>query len=190
MPSRWKNVAKYFGLSVASIAIIWCGTSINWAKETKEAAPADSAAAKAAKNDEDYELLSLFVDTLDQVERNYVKDISRRELVEAAIQGMLSKLDQQILRHVISRTKSYYCYRSFREGVPKHLREMVPDICALDFGRVRTINAPPLKVIRGYIEVNDPGLKVSNQKIADVLAMCGARVRFPRRRRTRRAAAI
>lgn len=43
--------------------------------------------------DEDYELFSVLVDTLDQVERNYVKDISRRELVEAAIKGVLSKLD-------------------------------------------------------------------------------------------------
>lgn len=42
---------------------------------------------------DDYELLKLFADTLDQVERNYVKDIDRRELMEAAIRGMLSKLD-------------------------------------------------------------------------------------------------
>jgi carboxyl-terminal processing protease len=68
------------------------GTSLNWAKETP--AQTDSAAAKAAKEKDDYELLTLFVDTLDQVERNYVQNVSRRELVEAAIQGMLSKLDQ------------------------------------------------------------------------------------------------
>jgi carboxyl-terminal processing protease len=42
---------------------------------------------------DEYELLKLFADTLDQVERNYVKDIDRRELMEAAIRGMLSKLD-------------------------------------------------------------------------------------------------
>ncbi len=43
--------------------------------------------------DEYYELLKLFADTLDQVERNYVNEIDRRELMEGAIQGMLSKLD-------------------------------------------------------------------------------------------------
>ncbi|MFH1266866.1 MAG: S41 family peptidase, partial [Planctomycetota bacterium] len=43
--------------------------------------------------EDDYELQKLLVDTLDQVERNYVKDISRRELIEAAIQGILDKLD-------------------------------------------------------------------------------------------------
>ncbi len=41
----------------------------------------------------DYELFRLFVDTFDQVERNYVEEIDRRELMEAAIQGLLTKLD-------------------------------------------------------------------------------------------------
>lgn len=45
------------------------------------------------KQDDYYELHKLLVDTMDEVERNYVKDISRRELIEAAIQGVLSKLD-------------------------------------------------------------------------------------------------
>jgi len=48
----------------------------------------------AKSQDDYYELLKAFVDTLDQLERNYVKDLSRRELVEAAIEGMISKLDQ------------------------------------------------------------------------------------------------
>jgi len=41
----------------------------------------------------DTELLRLFADTLDQVERNYVKPVDRRELMEAAIRGMLARLD-------------------------------------------------------------------------------------------------
>ena len=44
----------------------------------------DDSPATRAKRDEEYELLKLFADTMDQVERNYVKDISRRELFEAA----------------------------------------------------------------------------------------------------------
>jgi carboxyl-terminal processing protease len=52
-------------------------------------------AARAADKDEDYyELMKVFVDTFEQIERNYVKDVDRRELMEAAIQGMLGKLDQ------------------------------------------------------------------------------------------------
>ena len=45
------------------------------------------------KSDKEYELLKLFADALDQVERNYVKEVDRRELMEGAIRGMLAKLD-------------------------------------------------------------------------------------------------
>ncbi|MBT3889991.1 MAG: PDZ domain-containing protein, partial [Planctomycetaceae bacterium] len=45
-------------------------------------------------DEEIYALLKLFVDTLDQIDRNYVKDVNRRELVDAAIEGMLKKLDR------------------------------------------------------------------------------------------------
>jgi carboxyl-terminal processing protease len=62
--------------------------------------PAKDAAEKVEKQDKpegkeafDYELIKLFTDSLDQVERNYVKEIDRRELLEAAIKGMLTKLD-------------------------------------------------------------------------------------------------
>lgn len=65
------------------------------AKEAvKEASKEEAKKRSAEEEKEYYELLQLFADTLDQVERNYVKDISKRELMEAAIRGMLSKLDQ------------------------------------------------------------------------------------------------
>lgn len=48
---------------------------------------------KKDKDDEYYELLKVFVDTLDQVERNYVDKVDRRELLESAIKGVLGKLD-------------------------------------------------------------------------------------------------
>ena len=50
--------------------------------------------AKKSQSDEYYELMKVLVDTIDQVERNYVKDVDRRELIEAAIAGVLKKLDQ------------------------------------------------------------------------------------------------
>ncbi|MBI1346397.1 PDZ domain-containing protein [bacterium] len=50
-------------------------------------------AAEQDKDDEYYELMNLFVDTFEQIDRNYVKEVSRRELVEAALRGMLTKLD-------------------------------------------------------------------------------------------------
>jgi carboxyl-terminal processing protease len=46
-----------------------------------------------AKSDEYYELMKIFVDTFQQIDRNYVKDVDRKALVEAAVKGMLDKLD-------------------------------------------------------------------------------------------------
>jgi len=43
--------------------------------------------------DDYYDLYKILVDTIDQVERNYVKKVDRRELIEAAIEGVLGKLD-------------------------------------------------------------------------------------------------
>jgi carboxyl-terminal processing protease len=52
------------------------------------------AAKQAAKDEEEfYDLYKSLADTVDQVDRNYVTKISRRELMEAAIKGVLSKLD-------------------------------------------------------------------------------------------------
>ncbi len=64
--------------------------------EPGQKAVAKDAAAKAAQEKEQLEelkLLELFADTLDQVERNYVKDVTHRRLMEAAIRGMLRELD-------------------------------------------------------------------------------------------------
>ncbi len=61
--------------------------------------PAKPTAAKPVKpaapkpKEDDYKLYELLADTIDQVERNYVKEVDRRELIEAAIRGVLAKLD-------------------------------------------------------------------------------------------------
>lgn len=56
----------------------------------------DSASAeKGALSDEQlYDLLEVFADTMDQIDRNYVKEVDRRKLLEAAIRGMIGELDQ------------------------------------------------------------------------------------------------
>jgi len=56
-------------------------------------AAAEEAKGKKKSDEDYYELYQVLADTLDQVERNYVKDVSRRELMEAAIHGVLGKLD-------------------------------------------------------------------------------------------------
>ncbi len=83
-----------FWVAIGICAAIFVRPGGAWADEsdTAKAAAASEAAAKT-KEAENYELLKLFADTLDQVERNYVEEVDRRELMEAAIRGMLSKLD-------------------------------------------------------------------------------------------------
>lgn len=92
-------------ISLVFLLPVLCGVllaSVLWADEAKPAkseptpAPAaakqEAPAAKFTKEDE-YELQKLLVDTLDQVQRNYVKKMTRRQLVEAAIKGVLKELD-------------------------------------------------------------------------------------------------
>lgn len=47
----------------------------------------------ASQEEELFESMRLLIDSFDQVDRFYVKEVSRRELVEAALRGMLDKLD-------------------------------------------------------------------------------------------------
>jgi carboxyl-terminal processing protease len=64
------------------------------ADPTKAKANQAEAAKQAAKDEEEfYDLYRSLADTVDQVDRNYVKKVDRRELMEAAIKGVLSKLD-------------------------------------------------------------------------------------------------
>jgi len=72
------------------LLVSWLGSvaSAGVAAEAPKAAPA------VKQQEEDlYELQRLLVDTLDQVQRNYVREVSRRKLVEAAIKGILNELD-------------------------------------------------------------------------------------------------
>ncbi|MFM9961138.1 MAG: S41 family peptidase [Planctomycetaceae bacterium] len=62
-------------------------------KPAAEQKLADDKAKADAKRDEDYELMRLFADTFEQIERNYVKDVDRRQLIQAAIRGMVTQLD-------------------------------------------------------------------------------------------------
>lgn len=54
---------------------------------------ADEPALDSSAADDDYALMQTFVETFQQIDRNYVKDVDRRKLVEAAVRGMLSELD-------------------------------------------------------------------------------------------------
>lgn len=53
----------------------------------------ESQAAAKPEQDDYFELMQTFVDTFEQVDRNYVKDVDRRKLLEAALRGMIKELD-------------------------------------------------------------------------------------------------
>lgn len=67
---------------ILAILLLWGLPSIAFSAES----------AKKPK-ESDYELYRILVDTVDQVERNYVNPVDRRELIESAIRGVLGKLD-------------------------------------------------------------------------------------------------
>jgi carboxyl-terminal processing protease len=67
---------------------------------TEEPTAKAAAPEKPAPGDDPYELYKVLADTIDQVERNYVKPISRRELIEAAVEGILRKLDDPYSNYI------------------------------------------------------------------------------------------
>ena len=63
-------------------------------KVTEEQVELKDDSAKPANREEQYfELMRVFADTFEQIDRNYVKDVDRRKLVEAALKGMMEELD-------------------------------------------------------------------------------------------------
>jgi carboxyl-terminal processing protease len=79
-------------LPVFLLLVLWSSLVLPVAAAPTEKSPPAKGQAKKEKEDY-YELYKLLSDTVDQVDRNYVKEVDRRELIEAAIRGVLSKLD-------------------------------------------------------------------------------------------------
>lgn len=61
----------------------------------------------AKPKDEAMELYGLFVDAVEQVEKNYVRPVSRKELLESALKGMLQDLDPHSVYINTSQYKSF-----------------------------------------------------------------------------------
>lgn len=97
------RAALFVGVWMTLLACLTSALATEPAKApASEAAPSQRAEkdpAPTEKSDETddrddyYELFRTLADTLYQVEENYVTEVSRRELVEAAIEGVLEKLD-------------------------------------------------------------------------------------------------
>ena len=84
-------LALALGISAAGNIFVKAVAKDSTAETDKTAAAGNK---KTARSDEDfYQLYQLLADTVDQIDRNYVKEVDRRELMEAAIRGMVAKLD-------------------------------------------------------------------------------------------------
>ena len=57
-----------------------------WVSAADDVADQQAKVGTDPKEDEYYELLKVFIDTMDQVERNYVDKVDRRELMESAVE--------------------------------------------------------------------------------------------------------
>ncbi|MAR08749.1 MAG: peptidase S41 [Blastopirellula sp.] len=73
-----------------SVVLLGALLNATWAQENS-AQPSNSD--KQVDPQEELRLLTLFADTFAQIKQNYVTEMSDRELMEAAIQGMVRKLD-------------------------------------------------------------------------------------------------
>ncbi len=67
----------------------------------------------ARPKDEAMELYGLFVDAVEQVQQNYVKPVSRKQLLESALKGMLQDLDPH---SVYINTAEYKTFKKKIEG--------------------------------------------------------------------------
>lgn len=83
------NIRRLCIFTFTAGALVFGAARFPWA----DAPDTRSSPPQPLSEDEYYELFEVFADALDQIERNYVQKVSREELLEAAIEGMLSKLD-------------------------------------------------------------------------------------------------
>lgn len=83
---------------------------------------------------DNYELMRMFAETFEQIDQNYVKDIDRRELMEAAIHGMLMRLDR---------------YSSY---IPRQQMEQFNQVVEQEYGGVGL----QVNVVNGWLTVVTP----------------------------------
>lgn len=84
-----RKIQLWLSLLVVVALLSWGGRS-TWSAQKSDQAPSEK---PATQEEQYYEMFRLFADSFEQIERNYVKEVDRRKLVEAALRGMLEELD-------------------------------------------------------------------------------------------------
>ncbi|MFI4874819.1 MAG: S41 family peptidase [Blastopirellula sp. JB062] len=83
-----------FSACLATLSLFIFGSLFFSASPTLADQPPSTPTSPYADIDDEYvELIQMFADALDQVDRNYVEKLDRRKLIEAAIRGVSTELD-------------------------------------------------------------------------------------------------
>jgi carboxyl-terminal processing protease len=91
MSSFRKALALFAAIFIGGVVLAVPPEEKQIPREDKQ--PSSSKQIEDSDQQNDYELFKILVDTIDQVEQNYVQKIDRRKLIEAAIHGVTEKLD-------------------------------------------------------------------------------------------------
>jgi carboxyl-terminal processing protease len=86
-------LAFWFALGLICGLVAPVAPAFDGDKPEPPAAKSPADAEQQQRQEQYYELFKTLVDVMDQVERNYVEKVSREELLEAAIRGVMAKLD-------------------------------------------------------------------------------------------------
>lgn len=133
---------RQFWLSVLSVAVC-CGLIAN--------------TAFAASEDEYYELMKIFVDTFEQIDRNYVTQVDRRELMEAAMRGMILKLDPHS-SYINSKD-----LKSFNEHVEQEFGGIGIQVHVIDHQLKVLVPLPETPAYKAGLKPNDRILEIDDK---------------------------
>jgi carboxyl-terminal processing protease len=94
------SLCRGVGVALALAVALFGGLSRSFGQAPAEATKAAAPPAQPSEpkpgdlpDDQYFDLFREFVDTFEQIDRNYVKEVDRKELMRAAIRGMLTELD-------------------------------------------------------------------------------------------------
>lgn len=178
------------GRTVPSPAIIFSPSPVSELAFAALLAPAGHcwATDPASGKRETYDMHLLHAAIIDHEGRATLSNGATLRAIEVASSRIPepSALDWQILKAFIAaRGAEDQCYRSVIEGLAPNLAARVPHLAKIrriDCSRLSELEPRLLKLDLYDVQQMDPSLQISEEKLAQTLAVFGIRIRKPRRR--------